>query len=50
MLTEKLSPFSVHKEECTSVIIILYLYNLNTSLPTKIWRGENMRLVFRLSK
>lgn len=50
MPAEKLSPLSVQEEKCTSVIVILYLYYLNTSLSTKIRRGENMPLVFRLSK
>lgn len=50
MLAEKLAPFSVQKEKCTYVIIILYLYNSNTSLPTKIQRDKNMQVVLKLSK
>lgn len=50
MLAEKLSPFSVQKEKCISVIIILYLYNSNTSLPTKIQRDKNMQVMLKLLK
>lgn len=50
MLAEELSPFSVQREKCTSVIIILYLCNLGNSLPTKIWRHEGVQLVFELIK